>query len=70
MILSPANCSEKMSLMKEIVTLNRKEQKRLVVLNQVEMGKMAGREAAELLGLPCVMLGDFWQHIERRVLLH
>jgi len=56
--------------MKEIVTLNRKEQKRLVVLNQVEMGKMAGREAAELLGLPCVMLGDFWQHIERRVLLH
>jgi len=41
-----------MSLMKEMVTLNRKEQRRLVVLNQVETGKMTGREAAELLGLP------------------
>ena len=51
MILSPTNCSEKMSLMKEMVTLNRKEQRRLVVLNQVETGKMAGREAVELLGL-------------------
>ena len=37
--------------MKEMVTLNRREQKRLVVLNQVEEGKMIGREAAELLGL-------------------
>ena len=33
------------------VTLNRKEQKRLVVLNQVGMGKTTGREAAEVLGL-------------------
>jgi transposase len=37
--------------MKEMVTLNRKEQKRLVVLNQMEKGKMIGREAAEVLGL-------------------
>ncbi len=31
--------------------LSRKEQKRLVVLNQVEMVKMIGREAAEVLAL-------------------
>ena len=31
--------------------MNKKEQRRLVVLNQVEKGKMIGREAAELLGL-------------------
>jgi len=31
--------------------LNRREQKRLVVLNQMEKGKMIGREAAEVLGL-------------------
>ena len=37
--------------MKEMVTLNRKEQRRLMVLNEVEMGKMIGREAAELLDL-------------------
>jgi transposase len=37
--------------MKEMVTLNKKEQRRLVVLNQVETGKMLGREAAEVLGL-------------------
>lgn len=37
--------------MKEMVTLNRKEQRRLVVLNQVGMDKMGGREAAEVLGL-------------------
>jgi len=37
--------------MKEIVTLNKKEQRRLVVLNQVETGKMIGREAAGLLDL-------------------
>ncbi|MFB0556389.1 MAG: helix-turn-helix domain-containing protein [Dehalococcoidia bacterium] len=40
-----------MSPMKEMVTLNRREQKRLVVLNQVEKGKMIGREAAEVLDL-------------------
>jgi transposase len=38
-------------MMKEVVTLNRKEQRRLVVLNQVETGKMIGREAAEVLDL-------------------
>ena len=42
MILSPPNCSEKMSPMKEMVTSNKKEQRRLVVLNQVETGKMIG----------------------------
>jgi len=37
--------------MKEMVTLNRKEQKRLLVLNQVETDKLMGREAAEVLDL-------------------
>jgi len=37
--------------MKEMVTLNRKEQRRLMVLNEVEMGKVIGREVAELLDL-------------------
>jgi transposase len=37
--------------MKEMVILNKKEQRRLVVLNRVEIGKMIGREAAEVLGL-------------------
>jgi len=37
--------------MKEMVTLNRKEQMRLMVLNQVEAGKITGREAAEVSGL-------------------
>jgi len=35
--------------MKETMILNRKEQRRLVVLNQVGMGKMSGKEAAEVL---------------------
>lgn len=37
--------------MKEKVTLNQKEQKRLMVLNQVREGKLVGREAAITLGL-------------------
>ena len=37
--------------MKEMVTLNKKEQKRLIVLNQVETGKITGRGAAGILGL-------------------
>ena len=37
--------------MKEMVTLSKKEQKRLIVLNQVEMGKVIGREASEVLDL-------------------
>ena len=37
--------------MKEKVTLNRKEQRRLVVLNEVEVGRMTGWEAAEVLTL-------------------
>jgi hypothetical protein len=35
--------------MKEMVILNKKEQRRLVVLNQVEVGKTTGREASEVL---------------------
>jgi hypothetical protein len=37
--------------MKEMVILNKKEQRRLVVLNQVEVGKTTGREASEVLYL-------------------
>ena len=37
--------------MKEMVTLNKKEQRRLMVLNEVETDKMTSREAAEVLGL-------------------
>jgi transposase len=37
--------------MKEMVTLNKKEQKRLVVLNQVEVSEVTGKGAAEILGL-------------------
>ena len=37
--------------MKEVVTLNKKEQRRLVVLNQVERGQVRGKEVAEVLGL-------------------
>ena len=37
--------------MKEMVALNKKEQRRLVVLNQVETGRMRGWEAAEVLTL-------------------
>jgi predicted HTH domain antitoxin len=38
-------------MMKEIVTLNRKEQRRLMGLNGVEVGRISAREAAEVLGL-------------------
>lgn len=37
--------------MKEMVTLNRKEQRRLMVLNKVDKGELTGRQAAELLEL-------------------
>ena len=37
--------------MKEMVTLNKKEQRRLVVLNQVDRGEMIGRQVAEVLDL-------------------
>ena len=37
--------------MKEKVTLNRKEQKRLKVLNEVIAGHMTGLQAAEMLDL-------------------
>ena len=37
--------------MKEMVTLNKKEQRRLVVLNQVDRGEMIGKQVAEVLDL-------------------
>jgi len=37
--------------MKEMVTLNRKEQRRLMVVNAVEVGRVTVREAAEVLSL-------------------
>ena len=37
--------------MKETVILNKKEQSRLMILNQVEVGTVAAGRAAELLGL-------------------
>jgi hypothetical protein len=37
--------------MKEMVTLNKKEQRRLTVLNGIETGSIIAREAAEVLGL-------------------
>ena len=37
--------------MKERITLSKKEQKRLIVLNEVERGVMTSMEAAEVLGL-------------------
>ncbi len=48
---APYAVSKLLTGMKEMVTLNRKEQRRLVVLNQVETGKMIGREAAEVIDL-------------------
>ena len=37
--------------MEGILTLSKKEQNRLMVLNEVEKGKMVIREAAEMLGI-------------------
>jgi len=37
--------------MKGLVTLNKKGRRRLVVLNQVEGGRMGGRETGEVSGL-------------------
>jgi transposase len=37
--------------MRETITLNKREQQRLLVLNQVNAGQMTAKEAAELLGL-------------------
>ena len=37
--------------MEKEVTLNGKEQKRLLVLNEILAGRMTGQEAAEMLGL-------------------
>ena len=57
--------------MKEEVTLSKKEQKRLVVLNQVEKGKMLGKEAAEILDLSLgrfeVVKGDKTENHKRKI---
>jgi len=37
--------------MKEMVTLTRKEQRRLMVLNGIEIGRVTARGASEVLGL-------------------
>jgi len=37
--------------MKEMVTLSKKKLSRLMVLNEIEVGRITGREAAELLAL-------------------
>lgn len=42
------------------VILNEKEQKRLMVLNEVLAGRLTGAAAAELLGLTCGRRGDCW----------
>jgi len=39
-----------MSPMKEMVTLNKEEQSRLMVLNGIKIGRITAREAAEVLG--------------------
>ena len=44
--------------MRELVTLSKKEQKRLMVLNQVEIGNIVGKEGAEVLGI-------FLRHVRR-----
>jgi transposase len=43
--------SENVTMMKTEVTFTNKEQKRLLVLNEVVAGRMTGREGAEMLGL-------------------
>jgi hypothetical protein len=52
--------------MKEEVTLNRKEQNRLVVMNQIEGKKLTVDKAAMLLNLLHVIFGESCRHIERR----
>src|SRR3989304_1270359 len=37
--------------MREMVTLNRKEQQKVMVLNRLERGELGGKEAAVLVGL-------------------
>jgi hypothetical protein len=37
--------------MQEKVTLNRKEQKRAMVINEMEKGRLGGKEAAVILGI-------------------
>jgi hypothetical protein len=51
MIMSPLNVLRKCHPLKEMVTLNRKEQGRLLVLNQMEVRQIIGIELAELFDL-------------------
>jgi hypothetical protein len=50
--------------------LNKKEQKRLMVLNYVGMGKIVGREATEVLGLSLRHVRRFFQRTEGRASKH
>ncbi len=45
--------------MERILTLSKEEQRRLVVLNEVEKGKMKTREAGEVLGVLRGRGGDY-----------
>jgi transposase len=49
--MSVVNCSGKMSVMKEELTLNRKEQKRLIILNQLERRELSPGRVALVLQL-------------------
>ena len=53
---------------KERLTLNRREQKRLLVMNEIEKKVMKVRETAEVLGLSEREGGGYWQLIGRREL--
>jgi polyhydroxyalkanoate synthesis regulator phasin len=50
--------------------IDKKEQRRLMVLNQVERGDMAGKEAAEVLSLSLRQVRRILRHIERRAPRH
>jgi hypothetical protein len=52
--------------MKERLTLNRKEQNRVIVFNQVETKQVDVREAAALLNVSERQAGDYWRLIVRK----
>jgi len=52
-------CFVKMSPMKETVTLNKKKQNRLIVVNRVERGMMTAKEAAKIPVSPCTRLKEY-----------
>jgi alkylated DNA nucleotide flippase Atl1 len=56
--------------MKEMVTLSKKEQSRLIVLNGIEMGRVTAREASKVLGLSLRHVRRILRRIERRAPQH